>query len=352
LRGQSLADRLSDAPSHAEPADESAQFVIKNVQTGLDNPVGLAIRGGAADGGPFELFFSESGGGRVMRLSTDKPDELQPVVTGFPTRMFRRGNEYRVGPLGLAFLSRMKLAVGLGGGTADVPIAVYNLPEAGQSVAHDAAVADASLPASNNSPTSAVFFSLTRTEGSLLIAACDDEGVGGVYKASIDANELSSLRQLAKAPSAASARGVLGVTINPKPRANYLLSVQMGDVGEQRDSRITFYAPGSGDVALQLQAGVRDAAAVAYSPTGDLYLADAAWDDPASGAVYRIDAAEVDGRQSCRPVKIAAVERPTSLAFTADGSLYVTAFGDRNDPDAPSTGALLKITPKEGAPPL
>jgi hypothetical protein len=51
-------------------------------------------------------------------------------------------------------------------------------------------------------------------------------------------------------------------------------------------------------------------------------------------------------------VKIAAVERPTSLAFTADGSLYVTAFGDRNDPDAPSTGALLKITPKEGAPPL
>jgi hypothetical protein len=186
----------------------------------------------------------------------------------------------------------------------------------------------------------------------LLIAACDNEGAGGVFKASIDANKLSGLRQLVKASSADSAAGVLGVTINPKPRANYLLAAQMGALGDERDSRVTFYAPASGAVALRLQAGLRDAVALAYSPTGDLYVADAAWDDPAAGGVYRIDAAEVDGRQSCRPVKIAAAERPTSLAFTPNGELYVTTFGERSAPDAAPTGALLKITPKEGTPPL
>jgi hypothetical protein len=40
------------------------------------------------------------------------------------------------------------------------------------------------------------------------------------------------------------------------------------------------------------------------------------------------------------------------LAFTPDGALYVTAFGERNIVDAPPTGILLKITPKPGTPRL
>jgi hypothetical protein len=62
----------------------------------------------------------------------------------------------------------------------------------------------------------------------------------------------------------------------------------------------------------------------------------------------------VDGRESCRPVKIAAIKRPTALAFTADGALYVTAFGDSagDDDGAKPAGALLRITPKGDAPRL
>lgn len=343
----------SAPPPVGKAGDESAQFKVETIHDNLDNPAGLVVRPGAGNSGPFSLYFSESGAGRVVRLATDKPSELQPVVTGFPIRPFRRGADCRVGPLGLAFLSRMKLAVGVGNSPDDpIAVGVYNLPDEGESVEFASSVADASLGPRKNSKGNERFFNLARTEGALLLAACDDEGVGGVFKASIDANKLSGLRQLIKAPSDDSARGVLGVAINPKPRANYLLSAQMGELGAERDSRVTFLAPASGDVALQLEAGLRDATALAYSPAGDLYVADAAWDDPAAGGVYRIDAAEVDGRQSCRPVRIATIARPTSLVFTADGALYATAFGPRNDPTAPPTGALLKITPAEDAPPL
>jgi hypothetical protein len=349
----SAVGQQGDPPPFAAPGDESVQFTVDTAHGNLDNPIGLALRPGAPDSGPFELYYSESGAGRVVRFSTDKPADASPVVTDFPTSSFQRGDEYLVGPLGLAFLSRMKLAVGVGS-AADDPLAlgVYNLPNDGQPIDFGAAVGDASLPSRENAQGGERYFSLARTEGALLIAASDAAGAGGVLKASIDANKLSGLRRLTRAPSEESGLGVLGVTITPNPRATYLLAAQMGELGEQRDSRITFYAPGSGAVALQLQAGVRDAVALAYSPTGDLYVADAAWDDPAAGGVYRIDAAEIDGRQSCRPVKIAAAQRPTSLAFTADGTLYVTAFGDRDDSNAPPTGALLKITPKEGTSPL
>lgn len=326
---------------------------METVARGLDNPVGLALRPGSADNGPFELYFSESGAGRVVRATTAAAETPHPVVTGFPVRTFRRGGEYRVGPLGLAFISRMKLAVGVGNAADDpVAVGVYNLADDGQALASTALVEGASLAPRQNAGGAERFFSMARTEGALLIAGCDDEGAGGVFKASIDANKLSGLRLVVKAPGDDSAAGVLGVTINPKPRAGYLVAAQMGELGDERDSRVTFYAPASGAVALVLQAGLRDAVAAAYSPSGDLYVADAAWDDPAAGGVYRIDAAEVDGRQSCRPVKIAAAERPTSLVFTPAGALYVTAFGNRNAPDAPPTGALLKISPKEGTPPL
>ena len=65
--------------------------------------------------GPYELFFSESGAGQVVRLSSDKPGEATPVITGFPDRQLGDGPAVRIGPLGLDFLTRTKLAVGTGG---------------------------------------------------------------------------------------------------------------------------------------------------------------------------------------------------------------------------------------------
>jgi hypothetical protein len=126
----------------------------------------------------------------------------------------------------------------------------------------------------------------------------------------------------------------------------------MGEPTAARDSRVAMYSPTSGELALNLATDLCDIVGLAYSPRGDLYAVDFAWAEPKAGGVYRLEAAQVDGRESCRAVKIASVVHPTAIAFTPDGSLCVTAFGDRNEPDAAPTGVLLNITPIEDAPKL
>ena len=142
------------------------------------------------------------------------------------------------------------------------------------------------------------------------------------------------------------------MAIDPRDHHHYLVVGARGEDTDAPDSRLTMYSPTSGAVALNVATGLRDIKAIAFSPGGDLYatdFADAAVDE---GGVFRLEAAEVDGRESCRAIKIAAVVRPTSLAFAFDGTLYVTALGKYEDAGAKPTGALLKVSPKGNAPKL
>jgi len=80
---------------------------------------------------------------------------------------------------------------------------------------------------------------------------------------------------------------------------------------------------------------------LAYSPTGQLYAVDFAWKEEGASGVYRLDDARVNGQQACQAVKIASIQRPISMAFTPDGTLYVTALGAS---DSKKQGILVKIT--------
>src|SRR5262245_12415126 len=73
--------RADAPPPFADPTDDSAKYTVETLLTGLDNPYGLVLRPGAPADGPYEIFMSESGAGRILRLSTDKPTETTPVVT-------------------------------------------------------------------------------------------------------------------------------------------------------------------------------------------------------------------------------------------------------------------------------
>ncbi|RIK74649.1 MAG: hypothetical protein DCC67_16360 [Planctomycetota bacterium] len=361
LGGQ--ACRAQEAPAvkaapAADAADESAQYTVETIAAALDNPYAIALRPSTATSGPQELYVSESGAGRVVRLTTEKPGELTPVVTGIPVQPLGDKPDYRLGPMGLAFITPAKLAVGTGGlGLGKDVVRVYALPADGSPLAFDAAdhAVGPLAPGSRSRTGQGLFMSLAsiedQVEKALFAASAGDPDEGWVLKAKLTANRVTDLQPFIATRRLTGAPSPSAVAINPKPRSHYLLIAQAGERSGERDSTLGFYGPATGALAMHVQTGLYDISALAYSPSGELYATDFSWNDATAGGVYRFDAAEVDGLQSCRPVKIAEVRRPTGLAFTPDGALWVTAFGDGDEPSAPR-GALLKITAKPSEPRL
>ena len=357
LDAQTPAKDGALSAAYAPARDESRQYAVETLSSGLDNPCGVAVRPGAPPAGPWEIFIAESGAGQVVRASsTADSAKPAPVIVGFPRASYGSGPSYRIGPLSLDFLTPTKLVVGTGGlDDGKEIVQVYLLPDSNEPIAYDKA--DHAVGPVIAGPKSATgegnFFGLAKTEDALFVASHGDDAYGWILKASLAANRLADLQPFIATRKLTGGGAPSGLAINPKPNAHYLVVSQMGTTGEARDSVLSFFSPRSENkLALMLPLGLRDAVAIAYSPSGDLYALDFSWAAPAEGGVYRIDAAPVDGREGCRPVKIAAVTRPTGLAFAPDGSLYVTAIGDRTDLDQPPTGVLLKITPAGDTPKL
>jgi hypothetical protein len=296
----------------------------------------------------------------VVRVFTDKPSDVEPIITGFPTEKFGDKPAYKIGPLGLEFITRLKLAVGTGGlGEGEDIVQVYTWPQDVAETPYDKAEYHIGpVPASGGSSNGeGNFFGLAKiedeTEKALFVTSAADKEKGWVLKAGITANRLGDLHPFIASQQVTGVGAPSAVTVNPKPRSHYLVVAQMGRPDAERDSVIAFCGPASGEPAMVLKTGLCDITGLAYNvQSGDLYATDFAWAKPEAGGVYRIEAADVEGRQSCRAVKIASATRPTALAFTPDGSLYVTAMGERQTLDEPPAGALLKITPKEGTPKL
>jgi hypothetical protein len=352
------------APPYAEPGDESDQYNVETILTGLDNPCAIVVRPGASGSAPYELYLSESGAGQILRIKSDAPKEPTPIVTGIPVDSYGDAKkdepEYRIGPLGLAFLTRTKLAVGMAGlPQGEELVVVYSLPTDGSALAYehqDHAVGP--IPKGPQSTSGeGNFYALAKTDDALFVTSNGDDDQAWILKADFKANKLTDLQPFIATKPLLGTTGPTAATVNPKDSAHYLVVSQMSDFEKDRDSLITFYSPKSGKVALNQQTGLYDVAGLAYTPPnnqaynpdGSLYAVDVVRADAKLGGVYRLDAAEVDDKQTCRAVKIAAAERPSALCFAPDGAMYVTAIGPRQAPDGPPTGVLLKITPKAEA---
>jgi hypothetical protein len=121
------------------------------------------------------------------------------------------------------------------------------------------------------------------------------------------------------------------------------------DDNKPRASALAFFSSKTGNLLMSLPTNLHDITGLAYSPKSSrLYAVDFAWDDPKQGALYRLDAATVEGRSTVKAIKLAALDKPSALAFAADNTLYVTVFGSiptepkSSKPTRP--GQLIKIT--------
>jgi hypothetical protein len=338
-------------PKAAEPRDDASLYTVETIASGLACPTSLAVRNGAAAVAPFQLYVAEAGAARIVRIAAEKNAKLAPVIVGFPKTdrgALLGGN---VGPLSVAFLTANRLVVGDGGlgDSADL-LRVYSLPEGDAELTFDQVDHTAGpIKASSRSQAGeGAFADLAGSDDACFVVPRSGDDRGWILKAVVDANRIAGLEPFVSVRDALGATHPTAVTVDPRTNHHYLLIATAGEFDGQLDSRVTMVSPTSGDAALALAPGLRDITAIAYSPNNDLYVADFAADQSGAGGVYRLEAAQVDGRESCRAVKIVSVERPTALAFTPDGALFVTTLGEAGG----ATGAVVRITPNENTPPL
>jgi hypothetical protein len=343
-------------PKAAEPRDDASLYTVETIASDLACPTSLAVRGGASAVAPFQLYVAEAGAARIVRLAAEKDAKATPVIVGFPKvdrGALLGGN---VGPLSVAFLTANRLVVGDGGlGDGADLVRVYSLPDGSlpegdaemtfDQVDHSAGPIKAS---SRSQAGEGAFADLAGSDDACYVVPRSGDDRGWILKAIVDANRIAGLEPFVSVRDALGASHATAVTVDPRPNHHYLLIATAGEFGGELDSRVTMVSPTSGDVALALAPVLRDITAIAYSPAGDLYVADFAASDPQAGGVYRLEAAQVDGRESCRAVKIASAQRPTALAFTPDGVLYVTTLGDAGG----ATGSVIRIAPNDNTPKL
>ena len=325
--------------STAQPTgDESADYQTESVLSGLDNPWGIAVRADRKAAGPHELFVAESGAGRVIRVTTDRPEDVHEVVVGMPIGSLGTGPSFRVGPLGLVFISRTKLVV-TGGGEQDVR--VYALPGDGSKLAADEFDHSVQPTRTAEEVASTGLLAVAANDSSAYITWGGAAHRGKLLKAYAEANRLDTLRTFLTQDQSGAMDAPAGVAITPSDRPQFLVVAQQGGFDAVRDSRLTFYTLDGGALALNLETSLHDIMGLAYSASGNLYAVDFAWNAAGQGGIYRLDDARHEGRQVCRPVKIATVTRGVALAFAPDGALYVTTLGEGENE---KNGELLKVT--------
>jgi hypothetical protein len=179
------------------------------------------------------------------------------------------------------------------------------------------------------------------TSKAAVFITCHGDGRSG-WVARSEYSRGTRFRPLRRFPAAGAApiKAPAGVTISPRGE---VVIGQMGEAGPQRDSRLSFFNANTGKQLLDLETGLYDVAALAYSRMGNLYALDIAWSDEKAGGLFRLDAARESNAPSIRAVQIAPLERPTAMAFAPDGTLYVTLLGVAEEKPGENSGKLMKF---------
>lgn len=317
----------------------AAEPKVETVLDGLVNPCGVAIQPETG-----VVFVSDSGTGRVFRVVDGKP---QDVIAGSPKDVYGKGPKYEIGPLGIAFFDKSTLVVGDGGFVdGEEFVRVFTVPEAGGKALNydkDAKTKAGPLTATDDLKPEGNFYALAISKNAVYITSNGDDTKGWVHRLPIEGTKFGKLERWLATKEAVEVDAPVGITLSPRGE---VVVGQMGEVNLPNDSLLTFYNATTGKMLLNHQTNLHDITALAYHPkTGLLYATDFAWMEPEAAGLYRIDRAAKAGDSGVKTTKIVALEKPTAMAFGADGALYVTTIGSpAAEETAATTGKLVKIT--------
>lgn len=318
-----------------------AEVNVADVVTGLDNPCGVAIQPETG-----HVFVADSGGKRVVRVVDG---EVTDVITGFPLDVYGKGPKYNIGPLGLAFLNQNTLVVGGGGNIDDKELLrIYEVPAAGdKAISADDMKASFTLPANETLAAEGNYYGVAVTKQGIFVTCNGDDTKGWVARCQIKGKEYGPFERFIATKEATQVDAPVAITTSPD---GHLVVGQMGEITVPEDSLLTFYNAKNGKMLANLETGLFDIAALAYSPgeSPQLYALDFAWmtRDPDTGvnaeaALYHLVREIKDKKQTVKANKIVAIDQPTAMVFAADGTLYVTVG---NPDDKSKAGKLIKIT--------
>jgi hypothetical protein len=317
----------------------SEEVAFESILRGLHNPCGVTVQ---PDTG--HVFVAESGAGRIIRVVDGRAED---VIVDFPLDEFGDGPKYTIGPLGLIFQDARTLIVGGGGMQGgDELVRIYEVPDAGSPAIPSAKMKNSlgPLAASADVKGEGNFHAVAVTPAAVFVTCSGDDEKGWIAKADIATSGYSKLERFVATKEAVHVDAPVGLTIGP---GGDVVVGQMGEINVPRDGLLSFYHAKTGRLRMNLELQLFDVTGLAYSTrhADRLYAVDFAWMDLEKGGLYRLDAVQQDGKQAVKAVLMAALERPTALAFAPDGTLYVTVIGPIADSPGAPEGRLVKFAP-------
>jgi hypothetical protein len=316
---------------------------LETIADGLDNPCAITFRPGTN-----ELFVSESGAGRIVRMAADKPGKPMPVVTGFAVGPAPTPLGFQVGPLGITFIDRATFAVGTGGDKEgrDV-VAIFSLSTGDKPLTFETARRKLGpiRPEANGKTAEGFFYGVANMPTALFATSHGEDANGWISRAFLidSAGRAADLKPLINAKSLSGVGGPMAVVVSKRGE---LVVGECGSFDKPHGAVISFYSPKDrGRLLLSVPTGLSNISGLAYSArSGYLYAVDLSLSDVKEAGLFRIDATRDDGRTSAKAVKITSLDRPTAMTFASDGAIYVTQLGPSNDSTKDKRGQIVRIT--------